>query len=181
MNSTEDIVQGQVMLHSKSHLAQHFSCTRTDYVRTYNFVLLTRQNQLDKTGCLVFSLSTIDFSPRKLHNTHLFVLFLSILGSQTYTCRLRIGKGTPRHDTIINLLLAHRHQCISYRDSGLVDSNMREEVTPYHISHGQDIGGRSLEIVIDLDTVFIIFDIGSLQVQPLNIRLTPHGQYNLIG
>ncbi len=62
MNSIKDIVDPKMMLHSERHLAQQFSCMRTNHVRSYDFILLACQHQLDKARRFNFSLRAINSS-----------------------------------------------------------------------------------------------------------------------
>src|SRR6266581_2903975 len=137
MDSIADIFERQVMLQRERQFAQHFTGTRTDHVRTDELVLFACEHQFDEANSLVLGLRAVDLAPGEFHDTHLFILLLCLAGRQADASRLRIGEGTPGHNTIIDLLLADRHQRVAYSYPGLVRRDMGEEIAIYDITHGQ--------------------------------------------
>src|SRR5258706_15251724 len=142
---------------------------------THNLVLLTRQDQFDKTSCLVFGLGAVNISPGKLDDAYLLVLFLSIMGRETHTSNFGISEGTPRHYAIIDLFLGDRQQGITCRDTCLIGRDMGKEVTTDHIANGQDIRCGTVEILIYMDAFAIVFDASVLQIESIYIWLASHG------
>ena len=150
-------------------------------MRSHNLVLLSRQHQFDKANGLALGLRPVNLCPGEFHDAHLFVLLLGLDRRQADTRRFRVGERTPGDDAIIHLLLPKRHKGIAHSNPRLVRRDVRKEVAADHIANRQDIRRGGLEIGIHLDAFVVILHARRLQVQPLDIRLTPHRQDNLIG
>ena len=140
-------------------------------MRPYNLVLLAGEHQLDKSDGLPLCLRTVDISAGQLHDANLFVLLFGLVRSQADTGCFGVGEGTPGDNTVIYFLLsdwdervAHGHACLVYRHVG-------EEVAADHVTYCKNIGGGSLKIIIYLDSLVIVFDTRSFEIQSFDVWL----------
>src|ERR1700730_5906553 len=101
---------------------------------TDDLIFLPGQYEFDEANGFVLSLRAVYVGPGEFDNADLLVLLLSFAGRESNACSFWIGKGTPGHNTVIDLLLANRQYSVTHCDSCLVCSDMGEEVPTNHVS-----------------------------------------------
>src|SRR5579875_1577376 len=147
----------------------------------YDFILFPRQDELNETYRFMLGLSAINLGPGKMLFTNLFILLFSFGACQAHTCSFGVGEGTPGNDAVIYLFLIDWEKCILHSYPGLVGRHVGEEITSDNIANCQNVGGRGLQVLVDLDAFAIVGHLSRIQVQGCNIGLSAQCEEQFIG